>query len=237
MIDVHTHIFPKWLEHITDTALRMRHSKSLKTGASAEGLEMQAVSAGVDKCFVFPLPVNAFLKTSNDYIRKIKNDRFVKFGCVLKKEDVPRLKQEGFQGIKIHQYFQKNRISRLKEILDSSEKEEMIVSVHLSEKLFEFDAFSRNVAHLLDNRTNPLIIAHLSAVEALRDSTVFFDTALRTMDSVNAAIKTVGSKRILFGSDFPLVNISEEASKFSSMRLKERRRILHKNASDMLRRL
>ncbi len=234
MIDAHTHVFPIWLEHMAKVGIGLKHFRKLKTGASIENLEAQALFAGIDKCFVFPLPVSVFLDASNKYIESIKNERFVKFGCISKKEDVGKLKEKGFSGIKIHRHFQRNPVSHIKEILDACEQKEMIVSLHLSEHLFEFDSVSKELIPILQNRTNPIIVAHLSAIEHLIDSEVFFDTALRTEKDIKNVMDIIGSKRILFGSDFPVVTIDKELTKFDGFKENERKRILHNNAAKII---
>ena len=106
--------------------------------------------------------------------------------------------------------------------------------MHISRNLFKYESFSQDIVSLLKNRTNPLILAHLSAIEHLKNTDVFFDTALRTADDVKQAINLVGSKRILFGSDFPVTDINKELSKLDVLKTVVKEQIIDKNAGNIL---
>jgi len=94
----------------------------------------------------------------------------------------------------------------------------------------------------------PIIIPHLGGLnggfEALfeagvwEDETVYADTALASTREMEIFLKRYGSRRLLFGSDFPFGIPSSELSKVRSLGLKEGdfENVVNRNILQLIRR-
>lgn len=231
-IDVHAHVFPKWLGYLVRGYFTSRYLQRTAHFGQLNELECAMEQNDIERCFVHPLPNRTFYRKANDYIAGLKDERLVKFGTAFEPGEIRELKERSFSGVKLHFPLQKMDWGSCSALLDEAEKQEMAVMLHLSE-LLAFDKYEEDRLHALRGRTNTIIIPHLSAFRELQDEkNVWFDTAMRGREEIETAARK--SKRILFGSDFPLRNTGKELRKLDGMEDKER--ILYGNARRLVRR-
>jgi len=231
-IDVHAHVFPRWLGYLVRGYFTFRYLERTDHFGQLGELEAEIEKNQIERCFVHPLPNRPFYRKANEYISGLEDEKLVRFGTVFDAEEIRELKERGFFGVKLH--FPLQQIGDLEyiRILDKAEKHEMAVMVHLSE-LLEFDKYKAERLHAMLDRTNTIIVPHLSAIEELRDEkNVWFDTAMRGKEDIEKAARM--SKRALFGSDFPIHGISGEIEKIKG--LKDEKNIRYRNAKRLMKR-
>jgi len=229
-IDVHTHVFPRWLGYMVRGYFTVRYLERTDHFGQIGELKAELDKNQIERCFVHPLPNKQFYKKANNHIAGLEDERLVKFGTAFEAREITELKEKGFFGVKLHFPLQKINLGIYKAILDEAEKHEMAVLIHLSE-LLKFEKYDSDRLQPLLGRTNTIIVPHLSAMEELQDEkNIWFDTALRSKEDIEKAASK--SKRVLFGSDFPLRNITGEIRKLDGLKNKED--ILYKNARRLL---
>ncbi len=231
-IDVHAHVFPRWLGYIVRGYFTFRYLEKTDHFGQLSELEREIEKNNIERCFVQPLPNRPFYRKANKYIAGLADERLVKFGTVFDAEEIKELKEKGFFGVKLHFPLQQIGDLDYGRIIDKAERHEMAVMVHLSE-LLEFDKYAADRLEALKGRTNTIIVPHLSAIEELsEEKNIWFDTAMREREEKERAAKK--SKRILFGSDFPIHGMAGEIEKIKG--LKDEKRILYRNAKRLINR-
>jgi len=229
-IDVHAHVFPRWLGYIVRGYFTFRYLEKTDYFGQIQELMGEMEKNSIEQCFVQPLPNRPFYRKANGYISGLEDERLVKFGTVFEAEEIKELKANGFFGVKLHFPLQEIGTGDYEKILDKAEKHEMAVMVHLSE-LLEFDKYETKRLEALRGRTNTIIVPHLSAIEELQDEkNVWFDTAMRKREEIEKAARK--SKKILFGSDFPIHELTGQIEKIKG--LKEQEKILYSNAKRLI---
>ena len=99
-------------------------------------------------------------------------------------------------------------------------------------------AFTERFVEMADGL--PLIIPHLGMLGGdpymflqsfKRKDNIYFDTALGSQDTISKFIKTIGSERVLFGSDVPFGSMKNELSKVLALSVshEEKEMLLYKN--------
>jgi Amidohydrolase len=229
-IDVHAHVFPTWLGYIVRGYFTFRYLERTDYFGQIQELWDEMGKNNIETCFVQPLPNRPFYRKANEYISGIEDERLVKFGTVFDPEEIKELKDNGFFGVKLHFPLQQIGTLDYSKILDKAEKHELVVMVHISEML-EFDKYETKRLDALRGRTNTIIVPHLSAIKELQDEkNVWFDTAMRKREEIERAARK--SKKLLFGSDFPIHGITGELEKIKG--LKEEKNIRYSNAKRLI---
>ncbi len=147
------------------------------------------------------------------------------------KEELKRLKDNGVKGIKIHPEYQGVYIDDLRyvNIIDEAFSLGMMVITHAGVDIGIDEAVKSDCIHIINLMTKLknkgiLILAHMGGwkmweniYELAKYDSIYFDTSfslgeyvqnnevkpLISLDDFNRMIKEIGSKRFLFGSDFP----------------------------------
>ena len=157
-------------------------------------------------------------------------------------EEIIRL---GLKGVKLHPDIQKYRIDdpRMMKIYELCEGK-LPILLHTGDSRFDYSNPNR-VKPVLDTYKNLTVVgAHLGgwsvwdeAVKVLPQYENFYvdcSSSLYTLPSEKATelIKAYGTKRVLFGTDYPMWDPQEEIDNFMKLELTEEERedILHNNA-------
>ena len=257
IIDSHVHIFP---DKIAEKAvagigkfydLPMRHDGKLDT-VFAEGRK-----AGIDKFVILSVAtvpeqvasINNFLAEN---VRK-HGDKLIGF-CAMHpgfqgiEAELERAREMGLVGIKLHPDFQRFDIDDEKafEIYRAAEGK-MPVLFHTGDYRTGWSK-PEKMAKVMDLFPNLDVIAsHFGGwsewertPEAYKGRNVYVDTSSSlyklTPDEVRYMVDSFGADHILFGTDFPMWNMSDELELFNKLPLtaEERELILHENMENLL---
>ena len=179
----------------------------------------------------------------------------VGFGCIHQDclnmaEEVERILSIGLKGIKIHPDIQRVNIDdkRLMTLYEAMEGR-LPLYLHMGDarEEFQFSATER-LANIKKRFPNlEVVAAHLGGYTAWHKiglltgfDKIWFDasSALWVIDSdyVKRVIEELGTKRVMFGTDYPVAYVNEELERFMRVELDEeaRRDILYNNAARFL---
>lgn len=194
------------------------------------------------------LSINNFIKEQMDIHPELIGFAALHPDCEDFDKEFEHIENLGLSGIKLHPDFQKFNIDDPKafEIYKRAEGKYPIL-LHMGDARYEFSRpfRLRNVIEKFPDLT--VIAAHFGgyqrwdeARECLVDTNVYFDTcsSLNFIDKEYAVdrIHEYGADRILFATDFPMWNLSEELERFFNLALteEERIKILYNNAAKLL---
>lgn len=181
-------------------------------------------------------------------------------------DELKRIKEAGIKGIKIHPVYQDVDINDIKflKIFDSAAQLDLIVVTHAGEDI-GFPGVIKCSPEMIRDAINKVgkfkfVLAHMggfrnweNVIENIYDTDVFIDTSfsigkitslnekaenisLLSSDEAYKVIKTLGSERVLFGSDNPwgsqkrTIEIIEEMS----LNKEEKENVFYKNALKLL---
>ncbi len=163
-------------------------------------------------------------------------------------DEIERIIALGLKGIKLHPDFQGfNADDPKMDKIYSLIENRLPVLIHCGDAILD-NSSPRRIANVLDRFPRLTIIAaHLGghskwqeSMECLVGRNLYMDTssAVRFMDLdlAEKIIKEHGTKRIVFGTDYPIVYHGEELEVFDRLDLSETERedILYNNAAEIL---
>ncbi len=186
----------------------------------------------------------------NEYFKTLKNPRFLKFASVPSKpfdnidEYFRSLKNDGFIGIGEVSFYHSTNSSEeyryLSDIFRYAGKNGLIVNMHVNENVGHnytgkyYTDFRRLYETIQNNRETNIILSHwgggLLFYELMPEvekafSRVYYDTAaspyLYKKDIYKVASQICGSKKILFGSDYPLIKPERYLKEINNTELSE----------------
>ncbi|MBR7163853.1 MAG: amidohydrolase family protein [Clostridia bacterium] len=191
----------------------------------------------------------------NDYVAGLLTEDIIGFGTLHQdyedfENELDRMKALGLRGIKFHPIFQGFKIDdeAMLPVYRSIAKRGLPVLMHMGDKNAD-GATPKRLAKVLDEVSDLIVVAaHLGGVfewdEAEKHlygrSNVYLDTssAMRFMEPSEATerIRAHGTKRVLFGTDYPLSLHQYELEIFDKLELSEEEQedILWKNAYRLL---
>ena len=175
-------------------------------------------------------------------------------------EKLKSLKEHGFKGIKLHPDYQETHIldENMVKLIKKALELDFYITLHagIDPAFPEFvhcpPADSKKLLDLIygtdrSSVTPRLILAHLGGYNQfdqvekhLIGEPVYFDLAVildkAPKEQLERIIKSHGADKILFASDFPWSDLTEDLKIFNSLDLtdEEKELILHKNAEKML---
>ena len=165
-------------------------------------------------------------------------------------QELKRIKQLGLVGLKLHPDFQKFQADcpQMDDVYEVLTELKMPVLFHAGDCRYDFSG-PRRILNVLKKHPNLTIIAaHFGgyteweeSFEVLAGNNLYFDTSSSTwkipMDLANKIIKKHGVDKMLFGSDFPMWNHTDELARFNKLDLTEadKEAVLYKNAKELLR--
>ncbi len=198
-------------------------------------------------------------------VMRLSSGRIIPFGSVPMKKDskidrwIGEIKDMGFAGIGEIAFYSegmnKTSESMLRKILESASAHSMPVNLHVNEPVGHAYSGKYNTdltalySIIKDYSNIPIILAHwgggLFFYELMPEinkafTNIFYDTAASPLlyndDIYDIAIKIIGSERILFGSDFPLIKFKRHVDSInkSVKKRRDRENILGKNAERIL---
>ena len=233
IIDSHTHWGP---------------SVTMGIEVTTDEILSQAEESGVKRIVIFPFPSKALVdeEANQKLLEEAKRvKRFIPY-YYIPETMKPIPSGMGFFGGKWHwmrgvqdssSNYKALEDPRLVEFIEASEKIDL--PIVFEEELAFTETFVKKTTHLR------IIIPHLGMLggnpidflHAFREKeNVFFDTALSSSDMIMKFIETIGTQRILFGSDIPFGTMKWELEKVLSLPIgdDEKEGILSRNLRSLI---
>lgn len=252
IIDVHTHVYPESIRGKALQAVGEYYGREMFAKGSPNDLLDQGSKINIVKYIVHPVATKADqVETNNQFITDLqqKNDCFIGFGTVHPEtpnveETIEGIMQAGLKGIKLHPEFQRFNIDDPHMFKIYQEiAGRLPLLIHMGDENATSSSPKR-LAKILSMFPSLTVIApHLGGytmwdevMEFLVGKNVYFDTssAIRFMDKRQAVdiIRSHGTDKVMFGTDYPMWLHEEELELFYSLGLTEveNREILCENA-------
>ena len=259
VFDVHTHTYPEAIAGRATESLGRFYDFPVEGAGTYAHLSSQAAENHVRGYLLFSVATNAHqVEKVNDSIAalaaKSRVDGFLTVGFAGMHQDYPDFAREidraerlGLCGVKIHPDIQgvnidDVRMMRLYEILEGR----MPVYFHIGDDRpeYQFSSADRLVRVLEKFPRLEVVAAHLGGYKAWDNAekylvgrpNVWFDTSssLWAMSPEKATdlILKLGTDRVMFGTDYPVMNTAGELARFARLDLTdaERQAILWDNA-------
>ncbi|MBR3144903.1 MAG: amidohydrolase [Clostridia bacterium] len=255
LYDAHCHIYPHKILPRAVLATGDFYLEKPYHDGTVEQLISAGEKAGIDRFIVQSVATTPHqVKSINEFIADEVNkrsDKLIGLGTIHPESedmraDIMHLKNLGLHGIKIHPDIQHFAVDckGFEEAYDICEELGLPVLMHTGDKRYDFSNPNR-LSPLLKRRPGLIVIgAHLggwslweTAVRYLYDfENLYVDTssALCYIEKEKAleVIRTYGADRVLFGTDYPLHNLTNEVKIFEDLPLDndEREKISYLNA-------
>ncbi len=211
---------------------------------------------GIDKLVVHATATKSEqVEVINNYVASLLSDNILGFGTLHQdyenfEQELVRLKSLGLRGVKFHPIFQGFAIddAKMMPVYRAISELKLPVLMHMGDKNLD-GATPKRLAKVLDEIPDLVVVAaHLGGVFEWEDAkhylygrdNVYLDTssAMRFLEPAVATemIRTHGTKRVLFGTDYPLSLHQYELEVFDRLSLSEAEQedILWKNAYRLL---
>lgn len=258
IIDMHTHIFPDKIADRASAAIGEFYGLHMDCNASVRTLLEQEKEIDSKKVLVCSSALaSKQVESINDFLAESLNnnpDKFIVFGAMHRdydnyKEELARVKELGFFGIKFHHDMQRIDIDdpKMMPIYKEIAKNGLKVLFHMGDDRYDFSAPSRMVKVAREVPELTIFAAHFGGYQRWADSihnpkldNVYYDTSssLFTLDVSTAKrfIDYFGPDRFFFGSDFPMWTPKGELQRFMNLGLNEEtnNKILYENAARVL---
>lgn len=256
IIDIHAHIFPDKIAEKAVDSIGRYYGVAMRRNGTVNGLLESGRNIGVRKYIVHSSATTVEqVKAINDYVAGVKDahPEFIGFATLHPAlPDIPaeveRIIKLGLKGLKLHPEFQHFTIDddNMLPIYEAVEGR-LPVLIHMGDQNVDSSSPVR-LARILDRFPQLVVIAaHFGgyrmwdlSCEYLMDRNVYMDTS-STLDFISPKravemIRRHGVEKMLFGSDYPMWDHSEELDRFLALGLteEERRAILSGNASELL---
>ncbi|MEG0229308.1 MAG: amidohydrolase family protein [Oscillospiraceae bacterium] len=253
IIDAHCHIFPPKIEKKATENIGAFYGIEMDHHGSAEGLINSGKRINVLKylvCSTATKPTQ--VQSINDFIIETCNKYscFVGFGTLHPdydnlEDEFKRIKSAGLKGLKLHPDFQCFNIDDKKayKIYTLAQENNLPILFHTGDERYTFSDPKRLAKVMEDFKNLKVIAAHLGGYQQWDYSSeilkgfenVYVDcsSALFAMTPQRALsiINSFGTKRVLFGTDFPMWDHCQELGRFLSLDLtkSEKEDILYNN--------
>ena len=258
IIDIHAHIYPeKIAEKATLAVSHFYEEAPMAFKGISDKLIESGSKIGVEKYVVHSVSTKPEqVESINNFIisETQKHPEFIGFGTMHQdykdfEQELKRIKQLGLVGLKLHPDFQKFQADcpQMDDVYEVLAELKMPVLFHAGDCRYDFSG-PRRILNVLKKHPNLTIIAaHFGgyteweeSFEVLAGNNLYFDTSSSTwkipMDLANKIIKKHGVDKMLFGSDFPMWNHTDELARFNKLDLTEadKEAVLYKNAKELL---
>ncbi len=258
-IDFHTHIFPDDLAATTVPALAKVGDVTPASDGTAKGLLASMDRAGIDASVICSIATKPSQFASIlDWSLSIKTERLIPFVSLHPDsenipEEVAQIKSAGFQGIKLHPYYQDFYLDekRLRFLFKQIADQDLIVMLHSGYDIGFPEQDRADPAKIKDLINDipdlKLIAAHLGSWQQWEEvekflvgEDIYLDTAFALEflehDQVCRILTEHRSDRLLFGSDSPWADQAEVKNLFEGLELGEdlTARILGINGAELL---
>jgi uncharacterized protein len=261
IIDFHAHIYPEKVAAKILPAAKKKLKVEVPGTGSPEDLRSRMKRSGIDRSVLLSLAKGREdVSSLNRWVMSVCGDGLIAFGAVHPfmeglEEELDRLKKLGIRGVKMMPLLQEvypddPKCGRLYEALI---ERKMILVTHAGrdpldrEEVFGTpERFARTIESYPDLK---LVLAHLGGLRMYDEvrrhllnagKNVYFDTAYVSFylkeDEMASLIKDIGSKRIIFGSDYPWEDPGRAAGIIKGLDLPEEEKddILSKTACRLL---
>lgn len=257
ILDFHTHIYPDKIAEKATDAIGKFYDIEMDRVGSLEGLLKYSQRAGIERCVVHSVATSPQqVERINDFIFESVSkhpDRLSGFGTMHqdyedKLAEVDRCLKMGLKGIKLHPDTQAFNADdeRMLEVYDYLQDKAPVL-FHCGDYRYDY-SHPRRIANICKMFPRLTVIgAHFGgysvweeAVEYLKPLECLLDTssssALMEEGMFERMIKTYGADRLLFGTDFPMWDSTEELERFMNVPLSDddREKILWKNGAKLL---
>lgn len=257
IIDTHAHIFPDKIAARAADGISSFYNMKVRFDGTVGSLLAENERAGIDRAIVQSVAtVPEQVHNINDFIAeqvRLHPDKLTGFGAL--HPDFPEIAQEteriislGLKGIKLHSDFQKFNIDDPKAyaIYEAAEGR-LPILFHVGDNRYDYSSPKRlyNIMKRFPRLT--IIGAHLAgwtkwdeAADLFSGSGIYTDlsSSLYAMTPEHAAklIREIDTKRVMFGTDYPMWSAAEELERFRRLPLsdEERQDILYRNALRLL---
>ncbi len=254
VIDSHCHIYPEKIAKPAVISTGRFYDMTALGDGTVNSLLAIGKRVGIDRFVVqsvatTPHQVQSINKFISDEVSAFP-DKLIGLGTMHPdssdlKGDLEHIKELGLHGVKLHPDIQRFKIDdyRCLKIYELCEKENMPILMHTGDYRFDYSNPNRLVP-ILDIYKNLTIIgAHLGgwsvwdeAVEKLAGYKNFYVDSSSSLyelsvERATEIIRTYGTDRVLFGSDFPVFSPDIELERFMALPLTddEKRAILSEN--------
>jgi len=263
IFDIHTHVYPDAIAKRATDSLGKFYEFTVPTEGTLSNLLAQATDAGVGGFLILAVATTAHqVRRVNEsvagFIREARGRGFDAYGFAAMHQDTPDFCAEldysislGLSGVKIHPDIQgvdidDERLFRLYSLIEGS----FPLYLHMGDErpMYRFSE-AKKLAHVLDLFPKLRVAAaHLGGYKAWDDAVkylagrenVFFDTssALWAMppEYAKELIRLFGAQSVMFGTDFPVANATEELERLFALKLtdEEYKAILRDTAARFL---
>lgn len=256
IIDFHTHVYPeKIAQKATESVCGFYNLKGGILG-TAEKLIEAGKRVGVEKYVILPValkPENVRHLNEATLHELQLHSEFYGFGTIHASmdnimEEVKYIESTGLRGVKMHPDFQLFPIDdeRLFPMYDYLQ-DKLPIILHTGDPRYSYSKPDR-LKRVLDNFPRLTVIAaHMGgwmvfdeALEVLGNTNCYVDISSSRMfmnsEAIYKYINGYGADRILFGSDFPLWNPSDEFEAMMKLNIpmEDKEKIAYKNAERIL---
>ncbi|MGN1341061.1 MAG: amidohydrolase family protein [Oscillospiraceae bacterium] len=257
IIDAHAHIFPDKIAARAADGISQFYNMRVQFDGTVGSLLDVNRRAGIDMALVQSVAtVPEQVQSINRFIAEqvsLHPKEFIGFGAL--HPDFPGIEAEtehiislGLKGIKLHPDFQQFNIDdeRAFPVYDAAEGR-LPILFHVGDNRYDFSSPKRlyNIMKRFPKLT--IIGAHLAgwtkwdeAAELFAGGQIYADlsSSLYAMSPEHAAllIRTLGTDRVMFGTDYPMWSAVDELARFDLLPLteQERENILYRNAARLL---
>ena len=259
IIDFHTHVFPDDMAHKTVKKMAEIASTELFTPGTQNGLIQSMAGHGVSFSVTQPVATKAEqVKSINNWTIEHRRPELIPFGAIHPdyphiREELERLKGEGFKGVKLHPDYQAfyPMEDRLKPIYRTCVDLGLIILFHAGDDIGHprpGHSLPRLLSQVHDEYPAlRLVFAHMGGYEMwdqarkyLVGKNVFLDTSYTfpflPKEQVIEIIRKHGAEQILLGSDSPWGDLGYDLSYMESLDItdQEKKLILGENAIKLL---
>lgn len=255
VIDVHTHIWPDKIAAHAVEHVGTYYSYEMHGKGTIDDLKKSAAEAEVEKFVIHSSALKASqVETVNDATASHITADIAGFGSLHPEypdfeNEIKRIKELGLKGIKLHPDFQFFDLDdkRMYPAYDIIRAEKLPVLFHMGDEKYDYSSARRLLNVLRDFPGLTVIGAHLGGYlkwdeteELLIGKDMYMDTsstsAKLSPERIKRIIRNHGADRILFGTDYPIVQLKEGVESFLSLGLtdEENEKILYKNAKELL---
>ena len=257
IIDIHAHIYPERIAAMAVKKISEFYSVEMNYSGKTDELISQAQEAGITKSVCHSVATSARQVTRiNDFIsEKVSQhpDRLIGMGSMhpdfeKPEEEIERCISLGLKGIKLHPDTQMFNLDdeRMFPFYEAVSGKLPLI-IHCGDYRYSYSHPER-LAKILDMFPKLTVIAaHFGgwmlydlALEYLKNKRCYLDTSSAISyigkDRARELIRAYGAERILFGTDYPMWNCSEELKKVEALKLTsdEYELIFNKNAKNLL---
>ena len=264
IIDIHTHIYPDAIAAKAKVALEKFYECTCEGLGTVDDLAESSKIAGVGGMLMLSSATNAhqvrkvneFAKASLDSMLE-RGFEAAAFGAIHQDcEDfaveLDRMKELGLTGIKIHPDIQGVNIddSKMYELYSLAEGV-FPIYLHMGDNRpqYRFSETQRLLKVMKDFPHLKVIAAHLGGYKAWDEAhlladqggeNIMFDTSsalwAMTTERANELISILGTERVMFGTDYPVMHAENELKLFMKLKLSESQRedILYNNAKGFI---